>query len=103
VIIGKNLKGRVIKGPAFSYVCIMSIYCKMGNLLVPSSLAIFFSFFIFNLLARVYGEKVDHPEELGKIGFRILPSGKADRFPHWDEAPLPSWSRTSRRKNGIER
>jgi hypothetical protein len=50
--------------------------------------------FIFNLLARVYGEKVDHPEELGKIGFRILPSGKADRFPHWDEAPLPSWSRT---------
>jgi hypothetical protein len=44
VIIGKNLKGRVIKGPAFSYVYIMSIYCKMGNLLAPNSLAIFFSF-----------------------------------------------------------
>ena len=49
--------------------------------------------FILRLLSRAYGEKVDHPEQLGQIGFRILPSEKNDRFPYWIEEPLPSWSR----------
>lgn len=49
--------------------------------------------FILRLLSRAYGEKADDPAQLDKIGFRILPSEKNERFPYWSEEPLPSWSR----------
>jgi hypothetical protein len=49
--------------------------------------------FITRLLSEAYGEKTDDPAQLGRIGFRILPSERNERFPYWDENPLPSWSR----------
>jgi hypothetical protein len=49
-----------------------------------------FTTFFCRLLARVYGEKADTADELGKIGFRILPIVKNDVFADWPEESLPS-------------
>ena len=49
--------------------------------------------FIIRLLGKAFGERAVDPAQLGKIGFRILPSEKNERFPYWNEDPLPSWSR----------
>ena len=49
--------------------------------------------FMIRLLSRAFGERTDDPAHLSRIGFRILPSDKNERFPYWKEDPLPSWSR----------
>jgi hypothetical protein len=49
--------------------------------------------FIFQLLAKVYGEAPTDPGSLRQLGFRILPSEPEDKFPYWNQDPLPAWTR----------
>ena len=46
--------------------------------------------FITNLLRTVYGEKLDKPDDLHRVGFGILPQLQAP-LPFWDEV-LPAWA-----------
>jgi hypothetical protein len=46
--------------------------------------------FFRNLLTEVYGVTV-RGDDLAAAGLRILPVGRDDRFPFWEEEPLPSW------------
>jgi hypothetical protein len=49
--------------------------------------------FVGQLLASVYGETARTEDELLRLGFRILPSGKDEHFPYWSVDPLPDWTR----------
>ena len=49
--------------------------------------------FVSNLLSSVYGETTRSLEDLLQLGFRILPTGKDERFPYWNVDPLPKWTR----------
>ena len=48
--------------------------------------------FIAELLAGAYGEEADDAESLERVGFRILPSRRNERFPYWDAGQLPTWT-----------
>ncbi len=48
--------------------------------------------FVNSLLARVYGETTRTESDLRQLGFRILLSGKDERFPYWHVDPLPKWT-----------
>ncbi len=49
--------------------------------------------FVFQLLASVYRETARTGNDLLQLGFRILPSGRNERFPYWSVDPLPKWTR----------
>jgi hypothetical protein len=55
---------------------------------VRESLAI-----VSRILSSVYGETARNAEELMQLGLRVLPSGKNERFPHWNVHLLPRWTR----------
>lgn len=48
---------------------------------------------ISQLLSSVYGETTRSADDLVQVGFRILPSGKHERFPYWNVRSLPKWTR----------
>ncbi len=48
---------------------------------------------ILQLLSRAYGEAPGDLASLSQLGFRILPSDPNDRFPYWNQDPLPAWTR----------
>jgi hypothetical protein len=48
--------------------------------------------FVSNLLSNVYRETARTENDLLRLGFRILPSSKNDRFPYWQVDPLPRWT-----------
>jgi hypothetical protein len=48
--------------------------------------------FVRQLLASVYGETARTENDLLQLGFRILPSGRNERFPYWNVDPLPEWT-----------
>jgi len=47
--------------------------------------------FFYRLLSTVYGEIANDPDQLGSLGFCILPSEKDQHFPYWQSENLPSW------------
>ncbi len=49
--------------------------------------------FVSQLLASVYRETARTENDLLQLGFRILPSGRNERFPYWSVDPLPKWTR----------
>jgi hypothetical protein len=49
--------------------------------------------FVSQLLLNVYRETARTENDLLQLGFRILPSGKNESFPHWNADPLPKWTR----------
>jgi hypothetical protein len=49
--------------------------------------------FVIQLLASVYRETARTENDLLQLGFRILPSGRNERFPYWSVDPLPKWTR----------
>jgi Peptidase family M28 len=48
---------------------------------------------LLQLLSEAYGERCGSPDDLFKIGFRILPTEIDSRFPYWHEPVLPAWTR----------
>jgi hypothetical protein len=49
--------------------------------------------FLLRILKEAFGDRLDGPADLHRIGFRILPTGAQAGFPYWPENPLPSWTR----------
>jgi hypothetical protein len=49
--------------------------------------------FVSRLLLDVYREAARTEDDLLRLGFRILPSGRNERFPYWNVDPLPTWTR----------
>jgi len=47
--------------------------------------------FLARLLSTVYGERNAGPENLLRLGLRVLPSEVNPRFPYWHVAQLPAW------------
>ncbi len=48
--------------------------------------------FVSQLIASVYRETARTENDLRQLGFRILPSGRNERFPYWNVDPLPKWT-----------
>jgi peptidase M28-like protein len=47
---------------------------------------------MYRLLSIVYGETATNQSQLRHAGFRILPSESHERFPHWIDVSIPSWT-----------
>lgn len=49
--------------------------------------------FVAGLISKAYGDKAAQADSLLELGFRILPSGPNNEFPHWAQDSLPEWTR----------
>lgn len=49
--------------------------------------------FVANILSKAYHISASHKNDLLSHGFRILPSPPYEKFPYWNDAPLPAWTK----------